>query len=363
MLRNIRELSDGSLIIPDMGEYVLYAVEFDEAGGSETRELGRSGQGPGEYQRPMWVYPLGGDSSLVADGGARRWFILDGTDIVETRTETDGPLRFHLEFDGTTPTQGLTYRGFVYAPDAMPFGYQTADSMQPILLREPWNVRANGEAIDTFGIAVKLRGGGAGGINGCARVVGARRRSGQPEVRTCRDPIQGEDRALLFDDGWIAVAYLSPFRVDWRRPDGSWIRGEPVDEPEVRMNLDERCAAAQGWNYRGMGRCTAEDLEDFVTPPEYLPFVRESSGKMSLPHAPPLIATPEGRLLVRRTPTSRTFMFSRYDVFDRTGVRVGRIQLSASEAILGFGPESVYTVRTDEFDLHWIRRHVWAPSN
>jgi hypothetical protein len=346
-----------------MGEFVLYGVEFDAEGRGEVREVGRSGRGPGEYQRPMWVYPLGGDSSLVSDGGARRWFVLDGTEILETRTEADGPLRFHLSFDGTTREQGLTYVGFRYAPDAMPFGYQTADSMQPVLLREPWNVRREGEPLDTFGIAVKLRGAGAGGIDGCARVVGARRRTGQPEVRTCRDPIQGEDRAFLFDDGWIAVAYLNPYRVDWRRPDGSWIRGEPVDEPEVRMTLDERCAAAQGWNLRGIGRCTSEDLEDFVTPPEYLPFVRESSGKTSLPHAGPLMATPEGRLLIRRTPTSRTFMFTRYDLFDRSGARVGRIQLPASQAILGFGEASVYTVRTDDVDLHWVRRHAWTNSN
>jgi hypothetical protein len=54
-------------------------------------------------------------------------------------------------------------------------------------------------------------------------------------------------------------------------------------------------------------------------------------------------------------------MYTRYDVFNRSGARVGRIQFSADQAILGFGAASVYTVRTDELDLQWVRRHDWPP--
>jgi hypothetical protein len=54
-------------------------------------------------------------------------------------------------------------------------------------------------------------------------------------------------------------------------------------------------------------------------------------------------------------------MFTRYDVFDRTGARVGRIRLSRDQAILGFGENTVYTVQMDEYDLQWVRRHAWPP--
>jgi hypothetical protein len=123
----------------------------------------------------------------------------------------------------------------------------------------------------------------------------------------------------------------------------------------------ERCAMAQGWDFRGVGRCTGPDYGPRRLPDRHPPFVRSIGSGRVLRGTASILAAPDGRLLVRRTPTSTTFMFTRYDVFDRTGARVGRIRLSRDQAILGFGENTVYTVQMDEYDLQWVRRHAWPP--
>ncbi|MEX2611097.1 MAG: hypothetical protein WEA24_14215 [Gemmatimonadota bacterium] len=45
-------------------------------------------------------------------------------------------------------------------------------------------------------------------------------------------------------------------------------------------------------------------------------------------------------------------------VVDRTGRVVERVTLPYGEAITGFGASSVYTIRLDEYDLQWLRRHA-----
>jgi hypothetical protein len=72
----------------------------------------------------------------------------------------------------------------------------------------------------------------------------------------------------------------------------------------------------------------------------------------------PLFAAPDGRLLVERTPTGNTPGMV-YDVFDRRGVRVSRLQLPAKHALVGVGVRSVYTVVTDEDNVQRLQRHPW----
>jgi len=41
----------------------------------------------------------------------------------------------------------------------------------------------------------------------------------------------------LFPDGWIAIARLDPYLVEWRTPDGRTVRGTPL--PSARVKVDD----------------------------------------------------------------------------------------------------------------------------
>jgi hypothetical protein len=71
-----------------------------------------------------------------------------------------------------------------------------------------------------------------------------------------------------------------------------------------------------------------------------------------------MIAAPNGNLFVLRAQWSKE-SDTRYDVFDRTGQRVGQLALPDSERVVGFGPRSVYVSVRDGDDFHRLRRHPW----
>lgn len=74
------------------------------------------------------------------------------------------------------------------------------------------------------------------------------------------------------------------------------------------------------------------------------------------------MAAPDGRLVIRRAPSARS-PEPRYDVIDRQGRLSAVIRLPADQAIVGFGPGSVYTVAVEEFDLQKLRRHPWPEGS
>ena len=45
-----------------------------------------------------------------------------------------------------------------------------------------------------------------------------------------------------------------------------------------------------------------------------------------------------------------------YDIFDRAGDRIRRVVLERGVRLIGFGPEHIYTVRTDEYGLEYLQR-------
>jgi hypothetical protein len=172
---------------------------------------------------------------------------------------------------------------------------------------------------------------------------------GLPPTVIIGTPFSSEDRALLFPDGWIAVVRLQPYRVDWRRPDGHWVRGPLLPFHPRRVTAQERVWAMT----RAYGRAL-RDTEQLSGWPEIVPpFLSWNRGR-----APVLLALPDGRLAIARTPTASDST-NRYDLVDRTGALTAVLRLPPYEAIVGFGARSVYVVATDEDDAQRLRRHPW----
>ena len=50
-----------------------------------------------------------------------------------------------------------------------------------------------------------------------------------------------------------------------------------------------------------------------------------------------------------------------YDIFDDRGRRLGQVELPEGRSLVGFGEESVYLMRSDDFDFAWLEKYE-APS-
>ena len=312
----LRELRDGRVLLTDRQDNRLVVADYQTG---QVRQIGRTGRGPGEHVQLDGMFPVGDDSSLIADFGRRRWLMLYRDSIVAT-LPPDLPA--------------------IMAVPVVPLG---ADRNANVIAHS-YERHTVGDSLDL--VLVDFR-------TGRARTV-ATLRSGVPMSALSRGSAKAgpggsisygrplydvrQEMPLLFPDGTLAIARYEPYHVDWRTPDGRWIHGAPLPLPHVRIDDRERKA--------------------FIArhPP--------AAGRTDWPeHVPPfdmrpLLASPEGWAVIPRVP-SADFPDSRYDLVDRRGALVAMLQLAPDEKLLGFGAHSAYVVRTDDDGIERLERHPW----
>jgi hypothetical protein len=322
---SVRELSDGSVLVADRAERRL--VLLDWATGSVT-EIGRTGDGPGEFRNILQLQALANDSTLVVDDSRRRWLLLNGSRAVATLqaperlNESVGVQLHGVDSRGyVLGVQGFFWSGGSPVPDRY-----SADSLLVIRAHRSRHV------IDTI---ARIRG------RGESNAASARR----PGVtRTPRNPLPLEDQALLFSDGWIALAFADPYQVAWYTPEGRLIRGKPLPFARIGLDTREKCAALKRANRNSRSfECRPEVV------PNWPPFV-----PAFVPDA--LLPLPDGRLAVHRMPSAGASM-TMYDIIDRSGSLSLRLSLAENERIAGFGGNWVYVVLTAEDGIQRLRRY------
>ena len=136
------------------------------------------------------------------------------------------------------------------------------------------------------------------------------------------------EEVILYPDGWLAVARLHPYRVDWRIPDGRWILGEalPLVDGGQESKARRTTGAARG---------------------ESAPFQRF-----------PLKGAPDGNLLIFRSPIGEN-QGNRYDLVDRRGRLTARLALANGERLVGVGRRGAYVAAADSDGIQRLRRHPW----
>lgn len=328
---SVRELPDGRLLVSDPGEQALRLVDWER---ERVDLIGGIGDGPGEYRTPGLLYPLGSDSTLFTDGYSGRWSVWVRDGFATTQRHSPYPQLVEESILGTDHLgHVLIQQGYRFSGA---FGHPTAaDSLVLLLARRDW------EVVDTV---ARVAGAGAA----------AHRRppsGGRPGV-IAFNPLAAQDQALLYPDGWIAVARQSPYRVDWRAPDGRWRTGRPLPFVPIKLDRAAKCAV---WRESGLSPLMDCDPDFLPEWPEVLPpFHLRPSGERT----PVLLASPDGALLIRRTrflgPSETT-----YDIVGRHGELVGVLLLPADERLVGFGQASAYVLRRDEWDLQTLVRYPW----
>lgn len=334
LVTSVRELRDRSLLVADVGQTQLVHLLW---GRVETTVIGRVGDGPGEYRAIGGLFPIGGDSTLLFDTFLHRWTLLAGDRAVaavgeqRSRTWLLGTRVVGADTSGRVlAAQGVSFRPRL--PRVLAF----ADSVA-LLLAERGSDR-----LDTLAV---VKGRGAAGFD----VIPGR--AGRPRLVLFGNPLASEDQALLFPDGWIALALTEPYRVDWRTPGGRWLRGAPLPVAAVRVTDRERCFASA----RVIGPERPCDPSELRGWPETVPaFLPASMQRL----APALLAAPDGCVVISRTPTAAS-PGHRYDIVDRSGHLVGVLVLSPDEVLIGFGARFAYTLLTDDLGVQRLRRHPW----
>ncbi len=328
--RSVRELSDGSVIVLDPQDRAV--VVLPSAPGA-ARQIGRTGAGPGEYRYPVLLAALGGDSTIIVDAQNRRWLLLMGTQFVELR----GPLR-DLAEQVNNDLAGLdhTGRALTIATKAKPGTLQAelndsalSDTLLAII------TKMSGERVTVTQLASSSSG------RKMVNVPGVSYPFSLPNL------LNSSDQAVLFLDGSIAVARLSPYRVDWRTPAGQWVRGPVVQETKVPVTRKIQQFVVRNFKQRPDGSPFFR-VEDFPPWPTHVPHFRLGA----------LLAGSDGNLYVRRTVIDKGTA-QLVDVFDRSGVRLRTIAMPPHSRLVGSGVRGLYVAEKNEDDEEVLVRMKW----
>lgn len=351
-IQAVRELSDGRVLVADPIGRTLYAV--DMAQGTRT-VVGRQGQGPDEYMQPDAVWPLPGDSTLLVDLGNGRLVTL-GPDLAfgatmpialgDPRPGAGRPFTLALP-------QAVDGQGRIYAR-ALGMGGGPGGALPDsgAVLR----IDRSSQAAETAAV-VKLQ----------ERVQRASGGANERNVMIEPVPLSPEDAWGVAPDGSVVVARVGSAQVEWIDPSGGITRGgavpyEPVpigtDEKEEWLRTDQRSGGGVGVAVsvengsvstrlsRGMSMAGGARREiDQYTWPEVKPPFQASR----------VLVDPSGRAWVSRHVSAGAP--ATYDVFDRSGARVGTFELAPGTRVVGFGRSHLYAVSYDDFDLNYLERY------
>ncbi len=332
-ITSVRELPDGRVLIADTREKRLVVADWKTG---YTERLGRVGSGPGEFRSPRYLLALGPDSTLLFDTQQHRVIVIVGADKLRPFPVKDG-LRV-TSF--SPPIRGVDRdsRLVVYAkipnrtPDPDHPGFQTVWGSDSVLvvIANLWQ-----PGLDTIArIRGKFR-----GRSSVDRTI-----RGRQWVFELVNPFGVEEQAWMFPDGWMALALASPYRVDWRTPDGTWIHGAPLPFTPIPATDTEKLAAMS--RYAMAIPEPQLDPSEYPGWPEFVPPFTNAA----------LVPLHDGRVAIARFVTSASTL-QVYDIVDRNGALSARIQVPLNSRIIAFGRESVYLVTRGAYDVERLTRH------
>ncbi|MEM7415226.1 MAG: hypothetical protein AAF389_07005 [Gemmatimonadota bacterium] len=346
----VRELSDGTVLVPDPLGGVLFQVDMDAG----TREqIGAEGQGPEEYRQPDAVWTLPGDSTLLVDlGNGRMTALTPDLSFGETSPMSAGDPRTGMII---AIPQGVDDEGRVYSRSismSMGPGNESPDS--GAVLR----VTRGSLAVDTAAM-FKLQ----------DRIVETSGGPNNQNVSVRPVFLSPEDAWGVAPDGAVVMARSSDYSIEWHAVDGAVTKGQPTPYDVVQLGTDEKLEflRARSTSGGGIGISVTMDNNQSMQ----MSFGRGGAGRTQNEENPddytwPEVKPPFYSERIPVDPMSRAWVRrhveagepSTYDLFDRSGDRVATYLLPHGERVIGFGAGTLYVVVADEFDLNYLRRYT-----
>lgn len=329
-IRALRALGDGRLILSDTQEGRVFLVDFKT---NSAKPLVPEGDGPREIRQVGGVYAGKGGSIEVYDQTRLRLLpitpdatLLDsralGVSTTSRSASSDGPDQYAPDTLGSFVGQQIQV-----GPGGM------ADSAT--LFRTP----AGGAPV----VLARLR-------------QPARRITGSSGNVTTSQAIwfSPVDLWAASPDGWVAVVRSTPYRVEWYSPAGKVTVGATVAHVPIKVTDADRGAIREIIAGGGSSRATVQGSGSSkpVSAPPVEPMILDV--KPAFPGHTPRIDE-RGRVWVERSRTAAGGNYT-YDVFDRMGTVVDRVELPNEARLVGFDAKSLYAARKDQDDLLHLQR-------
>ena len=342
VVQTVREMPDGRVLVADPLGQVLLLVDMD-AGAADT--LGTVGEGPDEYRQPDAVWALPDDRTLLVDlGNTRLTEVSPELEFGETRPYVLG-----------NPMQGSMVMAIPQAVDGEGRVYaRSMGGMSSLQSDSAYVLRMDLEA-ETIDSVARVK------IPGTTRTGTANSES------ISQIPLSPADAWGVADDGWIVVVRVADYHVEWISPDGSTLRGPPVEyerlsigTPEKEAWRDSRSETGGGMSIsafadgsgsiqfsvsRGGPSDDDEDLDSYSWPDDLPPF-----------YGSRVPVDPSGRAWVRTYGGADAPPV--YDVFGASGEREIVVELLPGRRVVGFGEGKAYLVRMDEYGLQYVERYA-----
>jgi hypothetical protein len=280
-----------------------------------------------------------GDSSLIVDQITGAFLILDSKGKVARIIPPPGRTG-RTPGSPSGPPLGFDQAGHLLFRAPAPFfiGLLPPDFVGDTLMRGPDSVAILREDVITRRVdtlvslqaarlrqAVTKRGPGLGG-------------SGRPAL----NPIPSGDDWTVLNDGTVAVVRVRDYRVDLVRPDGHVTAGPKMPTQWVRLTDDMKVAIMSSMRAsdsvaanRDEGAVVRGPLRAYVDPSDLPDF------------QPPFVsgftrADADGHVWIRVNQVVPADGGAVYDVIDKRGTLIDRVQLPAGGTLVGFGPGVAY---------------------
>lgn len=334
LVRGVRELSDGRLLIADWIENRV--VVADLARGT-VREALREGRGPQEVRLPSGLVRLRGDSTLVLDEGNNRLIVLapDGRAVRTIAAEVPG-------------------RGGVRGVDAAGAYFHAVPS---------WSEGPNALPDDSVRI-VRWDPSSQAEPRTVAVVQGTRYRKDRSPAMQPRMPMVGfasQDAWVVSPTGTIMIVRAMPYRVEVHANGRPPIVGPTYSASTRLVSAEDKRRFIAEFAFGspvsgrgadgGMGRGPSPDAA------EILRMVGTAEWAERFPpfDAARVVAAPDGRIWVGGP--VRPGEPARYDLFDGQGRRVIQLEFRPGRRVAHVGSRGVYVVAEDADGVQTIARH------
>ncbi|MEO7082969.1 MAG: hypothetical protein ABI442_20905 [Gemmatimonadaceae bacterium] len=367
---SVRATSDGHVIVGAAGRQRVYA--FDSTLRSFTLVVD-SGAGTGSIPiRTTGLIPYLGDSTLLPDFGANALLVLDATGKqVRSMAPPHAQDLIYLGTPGAFGRPGFDSKGRLIYRTMIRLNLQAGPAasggqgpkLTPInpdsspIVRGDFDTRS----VDTLAW-LRTPSQGRVGMEMKENPAG-----GAPSItmHMVMNPFSMADEWSLLSDGSVAIVRVHDYHIDWIDPDGTkrssakmsidWRRYTDA-ERQQRADSLRRVVDGQLKNLASRPGGPQMKVDFGIVPdsefPEFWPPIEAGS----------VMADLDGHLWILPTTSANAGNGFTYDVVDRKGDIVERVQLPKNQVLVGFGPHNVvYLTKADGKATYLERALLMGP--
>lgn len=330
-VNSVAELDDDLVLVSDWKDAEVLRLRWSRG---EQDGAARRGRGPTEYDRPGGLYRMRNGEIWLLDQTQRRYLVFNASGrAVRTEPFAAGQTGSMIlsnsdphRLDGRAREIGRAH-----------FGREGPTADSPLL-------RRSAERLDTLAMLRNPE-------------MTQNATAGARVMATVR--FSPADGFAVGADGDVAVVRAEPYHVEWFLANGRRLVGPPVAFTPVAVTDDDRKIAesmrssATGPSGMRITQTDANGQRREVNPMSLIPELRMAATKPAFDPTR-LFIDPVQRLWVgRHTAVGAAEL---YDIFDRGGRRIDRVELPSGFKLVGFGNDRLYVVREDADGLQWLGR-------